>query len=108
MKDMTDRQLLSRLNGLARKERATTLVLLLYLAEVEQRELFASLGHSSMFDFVMRRLGYSESGAARRLRVARCFRDYPALVPMFRRRELSLSTVMAISGPSSSPSAWFS
>lgn len=55
---VSDRELLSRIESLARKEHATTIEILLNLNEVEQRRLHLTLGYGSMFDFAVKHLRY--------------------------------------------------
>ena len=42
-----------------------------HLREVERRQLYLTLGFSSMFDYAMRELGYSTGAAWRRLKAMR-------------------------------------
>jgi 5-methylcytosine-specific restriction endonuclease McrA len=93
---LSDRELLSKLQALARRERLTTIEILRHLNEVERRRLYAKQGFSSMFDYCTRSLRYSASAAARRIRTARCLRRYPALERLLAQREVSLSTVALI------------
>ena len=72
---LSDGELLSRVKDLVARERAVTLEILVHLIEVERRRLHVGLGYASMFEYATRHLGYSESAAARRIRVARCIRD---------------------------------
>jgi hypothetical protein len=48
---VSDRELLSRIESLARKEHATTIEILLHLNEVERRRLHLMLGYGTMFAF---------------------------------------------------------
>lgn len=68
---LSDRELLSHLQALSRRERLTTIEILKHLNEVEQRRLHVKQGFSSMFDYCTRSLRYSASAAARRRRRAR-------------------------------------
>jgi hypothetical protein len=94
---ISDRQLITRLETLAERERTTTLAVLLDLNEVERRSLHLSLGYGSLFDFATKRLRYSESAAGRRIAVARCIRKYPEMVDLLRHNEVNLSTIGLVS-----------
>ena len=96
LRELSNRQLLCRLQLAMRGERAMTIKILRHLGEIERRKLYLDLGHGSMFDYCTRRLGYSSSAAWRRIQSARCIRRYPDLLPLLHNRELSLSTITLI------------
>ena len=72
-----DKGLTEKLNTLVRKESDTTLEILTYLAELEERKLHLKLGFNSLFAFCTLRLGYSEPASNRRIKASRCIREYP-------------------------------
>ena len=94
---LSDRKLLSRLEGLVHRERTTTLNVVLHLAEVERRKLYLKLAYASMFEYCTQHLGYSVSAAGRRLQIARCARRHPELVTLLRRNQLSLMAATLVS-----------
>jgi hypothetical protein len=71
--------LLRETTEFTKQERWVTARLLVRLAAVEKRELYAPCGYSSMWDFCLGELGMSEESAGRRLWAARKCRDFPAL-----------------------------
>src|SRR5512132_478911 len=77
-------------------EHATIIRTLHYINELERRKLFLELGCSSVFDYCVRKLGYSEPGAGRRIQAARCAWRYPELFPLLREHDVSLSTLACI------------
>jgi 5-methylcytosine-specific restriction enzyme A len=93
-----DAELLSVVERLVGKENEATVGLLSYLGEVDERKLYLSLGYSSLFDFCVRRLRYSEPAAGRRVRCARVMRAYPAVRGLLLARAVSLTTVSLIAG----------
>jgi hypothetical protein len=95
---VSDSELLSRIESLARREHAATVEILLQLNEVERRRLHLTLGYGTMFDFATRHLRYSASAAGRRIQVARCTARHPELLGPLRCRELNLSTIALIAG----------
>jgi hypothetical protein len=74
---LSNQSLHENLLSLASEERRITLEVLHHLREVESRRLFATRGHSSLFEYVTRELGYSESSALRRIAAMRLLRDMP-------------------------------
>ena len=90
---LNSKDLLEQLAKLVCTENETTVQILLYLLELEKRELYLELGYSSLFDFCVRKLRYSEGAAARRIRAARTIKDYPQVYELLLSRELSLSTI---------------
>ena len=74
LKSLSDKELLSRVSDLARKERLTTLDVLFHVAEVDRRKLYLKLGYGTLFDYCARHLNYSSSSAGRRIHAARCLR----------------------------------
>jgi len=93
---ISDRELLTRVTTLARRERETTLSILLHLNEVYRRRLYLSLGYRSLFDYCVRHLGYSRSAAGRRFQTARCLREFPEVYGMLEKGDVSLSTITLV------------
>ena len=60
---LSNSELISRLESLVQTEKETTAEIIRHLAEVDSRRLYASLGYSSLFDYAVRNLGYSDSAA---------------------------------------------
>ena len=96
--ELSDRELLSRLQSRAGDEHVATVDILLYLSEVERRRLHLSLGYGTLFDFATRYLRYSASAAGRRIQVARCVARHPVLLEPLRAREVNLTTIALIAG----------
>lgn len=94
---LTDRELAVALHELAGKERASTIEILVHLAEFERRDLHLRLGYPSMFEYCTRGLGYSESSAVRRLQTARMARRFPEVYGAIERKELTVVTASMLS-----------
>jgi len=88
---VSDAALLRDLGVLVRQDRATTAQLLAHLAEVDQRRLYAPAGHSSMFQYCVHELRFSEDVACRRIHAARLARDFPVVFEMVADGRLHLS-----------------
>lgn len=96
MKDLNDQQLLEETAALVKIERQTTAKVMEYLCEIDRRELWQKEGYSSLFDFCVRYLNYSESEAGRRIHVARCVQKVEAVKPMLESNSLSLTGLSLI------------
>jgi 5-methylcytosine-specific restriction endonuclease McrA len=89
---------MSRVDALVRQERHLTLQVLHHLIEIDRRKLYLPYGYSSLFTYCVRRLGYSESAALRRVRTARCIREHPDIGDLLESGDLTLSTVSKLTG----------
>ena len=74
--------LLVGLDHLNRKERRLKVKVLLYLREIDRRDLYLEEGYSSMFDFCIKYLGYSESTAVRRIKAERALGRSKRIIKM--------------------------
>jgi hypothetical protein len=96
--NLSDTQIIKRLDTLVRKERQTTLDVLCHIIEMDRRSLYLGRGYASLYEYCTRHLGYSESAASRRIKTARCIRGFPEVYGMLSKNELNLSTVSKLSG----------
>src|SRR4051812_37446231 len=67
-KDLSDDELHRQTLFLSKKEQELTLIVLDYLAEVFRRRVFAIRGYSSLWDYCVKYLGYSEPCASLRIK----------------------------------------
>lgn len=72
---LSEDQLLTQTKAAAGTEQSATFALLEYLCEVDQRRTYASELFSSLFDYIVRGLGYSESQSAERVAAVRLMRQ---------------------------------
>lgn len=93
---LTDRALHEKLMTLSAEERRLTLEILHHLREVESRRLFATRGHSSLFEYVTRELGYSESSALRRISAMRALKGLPEMEAKVESGELKVSQLAQV------------
>src|SRR4051794_40212203 len=77
---MNDDDLLACTRELVRKSFATEAELLLHLAEIDERKLYAERAFPSMHVFCVKELGFSEGAAYNRIGVARAARRWPAVL----------------------------
>jgi hypothetical protein len=66
------------------------------LAEVEERRMYLELACSSMFVFCVKKLGFSEGEAFRRITAARLVRRFPAILDAIASGRVHLSTVVLL------------
>ncbi len=78
LNSLTDRQLLSNTENLAKQEREILVQVLWHLAEIQRRKLF-SPRYRSLFNYAVARLGYSEDQAARRIAAMRLLVELPEI-----------------------------
>jgi hypothetical protein len=77
-------------------EHASTMKMLHFLNDLERRRSYLDLGYSSVFDYCVRKIGYSSSQAGRRIQAARCCRRYPEAWGYLREREACVMTLAMI------------
>ena len=94
--NLSDSELVSRLDSIRKTERKLTIEVITQLAEMERRGLYLEMGYGSLFDYCTRRLGYSESGAVRRVRTAGCVRRFPEVLGMLRRGEVNTVVISKV------------
>ena len=88
---LSDRELLAQTSNLARVERHLQGAIIDHLAEIEARSLFLRRGYSSLFEYAVRELGYSDAAAGRRIAAMRLCADNPKTRERLRDGSLSLS-----------------
>ena len=94
--DLSDEELVSRLEAICLEGHRLMARLIVHLAEVEERRLDLRAACSSLFDFCVRRLGMSEGAAFRRINAARLVKRFPCLLARIERGELALSTLVLL------------
>ena len=95
---ISDAALTSLIINLCRKEREATHQFLRHLMEFDNRRLYVEQGYSSLYDFLTRRLGYSEGSAQRRIVGARCMREHPELEALFLDGKVTLCSIATAAG----------
>ncbi len=88
---LSDRELLRQTSTLVRHERHLQGAIIDHLAEIEARGLFLRRGCSSLFDYAVRELGYSDAAAGRRIGAVRLCADQPGARERLRDGSLTLS-----------------
>ena len=88
---LSDRELLRQTTTLVRHERHLQGAIIDHLAEIEARRLCLRRGCSSLFDYAVRELGYSDAAAGRRIGAVRLCADQPGARERLRDGSLTLS-----------------
>jgi 5-methylcytosine-specific restriction endonuclease McrA len=90
---LSDRELLSQVELLAKREREAMVALIAHLAVLEERELYLGEGCSSLFTYCTQVLHLAEYAAINRMEAARAARRYPIILEMLADGSLTLATV---------------
>lgn len=98
LKHLPNNILLTDTSNLVRREREVTAQVLWHLREIDRRKLYADLKCSSLFDYCVKKLKYSEGQASRRVNACRMLHDMPSLAKKIEEGSLNLSTVNQIAG----------
>ncbi|HEY6728965.1 MAG TPA: hypothetical protein VI197_33375 [Polyangiaceae bacterium] len=90
---LSDQALLTEFNELVRQDHHHVASLLRHIDVIDRRKLWARMGHSCLFDFLVRRYHMSEATAGKRIGAARTARRFPILFTMVARGEIHLSGI---------------
>ncbi len=93
LKHLTDKVLIEDTTILVSKEREVLVKLLHHLKEIDVRKLYSDLGYSSLFAYMTKGLGYSESAAGRRIQAARLLNSHPEIDTKIENGSLNLTNL---------------
>ncbi len=93
LRKLNDKNLLSQTKKLIAIERNCITQVLYHLKEIEERRLFSDLRFSSLFEYAVKELGYSEAAANRRIHCARLLKLIPELGEKFENGSMNLTNV---------------
>jgi len=93
---LTDQALFFDTKSLVTHERNMVLKLLYHLKEIDRRKLYSDYKCSSLFDFCVRELGYSEASAQRRIVAARMLQDIPEMGSKIASGKLTLTNISQV------------
>ena len=96
IKKLSDAELASKLNILATEERKITMEILHYLQEIETRRLHLARGFSSLIEYCIKALHYSEGAAYRRINAMRMLKAVPEVKKSLETGTLSLSNAARV------------
>ena len=90
---LTDTELIARVDILAHGERRATAELIAALEELDRRRLFLPAGYTSLFLYCTQRLRMSEGAAYSRIEAARAARRFPVILAQLANGAITLSTI---------------
>jgi hypothetical protein len=90
---LTDSDLVARVRQLASRERESMAQLIAHLVEFDMRRLFAREGYSSLWEYCVSALGFSEAEAANRIAVTRAAREFPVILELLAEGSVHLTSV---------------
>jgi hypothetical protein len=91
--ELSDADLLSRLERLAENERDGCVLLVAHLAEMERRKIYLAEGWGSLFGYCTGALRLSEHAAYTRIEGAKAARRFPAVLDLLASGSVNLTTV---------------
>jgi hypothetical protein len=94
--DVSDEALLADLAALVTADLQTTAALLAHIAEVDARALYLPAACSSMHQYCLRVLRFSEDAAFKRIRAARAARKFPQIFEAIARGLVNLTAVVLL------------
>src|SRR4051812_2587895 len=94
--ELTNSELLIRTQDLSLNERKTTTAVLWHLKEIERRRLHLEIGFSSIFEYAVKELKYSEGSASRRINAMRLLKDFSQVAPLLEDGSFNLSNLSAV------------
>ncbi len=94
--ELSNEEVRSSILKLRNFERECEVDLLFHLIELEKRDLHLAWGYSTIYNYLVNSLGYSEASASRRVRVSKLFAKYPEIARMLRSGNTNLSCISLI------------
>lgn len=96
LRNIPNDELLKHLIVLVRQEREDTAAVVEHLAEVDRRDLVQKRGYPSLFEYCVKKLGYSEPSAYHRIRAARAIKKKPDLLTLLKAGDLHLEAIVLL------------
>jgi len=93
LKTITDQLLVEKTEHLVREERELLIKVLHCLKEIDRRRLYSELGYKSLFEFAVKKLGYPEDQAYRRLSAMRLLKEIPQIEDKINAGEITLTHI---------------
>ncbi|HWU44888.1 MAG TPA: HNH endonuclease signature motif containing protein [Bdellovibrio sp.] len=97
LKKLKNWELESQLKNLVAKERRLLHIILEHIKEVDIRKLYVERAYSSLFEYLVKELGYSGSAAMRRIDAAKLLREIPSVSEKIQEGSLNLSQIGELS-----------
>jgi hypothetical protein len=94
LKSVSNIDLTNQLKKMVAQEQDLTITILQFINEVDARGLHLELAYSTITEYCIHELGYGESSAWRRVRVARAIKEIPEVYDLLIQRKISFSAVL--------------
>jgi len=98
LSNLTDQSLHGQLKDFVSQERSLLTTVLEHLLEVERRRLYSDFKRSSLFDYAVNELGYSEDQAHRRIQAMRLMKTVPEVKEKLNSGALTLTNAAKAQG----------
>ena len=95
-KMLSDEMLVENIKQEVARERKATIAVIECLEEIESRRLYSKYGYSTLWEFVVKELGYDSGSAQRRINAMRISRVVPEVKEALTSSVLCLSTISMI------------
>jgi hypothetical protein len=93
LRELSDQELLAATENLVRSERAILTQVLHHLREINCRRMFSDLGFRSLFEYSVKKLGYPEDQAYRRINAMRLLDAIPEIESKINDGSVTLTTL---------------
>jgi hypothetical protein len=93
---LSDHELHERTVTIAKEEQRLTLLTIRHLHEVSRRRLFSKRGYSSIFDYAVKALGFSDPAASERVQAMRLLDAVPEVEARIEKGEMTPSSAAAV------------
>jgi hypothetical protein len=93
LNNISDEHLLERTEKLVAQEREILVDVLRHLQEIERRKLYSALRYTSLFDYAVKKLKYSEDRAWRRVSAMRLMTEVPEMAEKLNSGSLTLTNI---------------
>jgi hypothetical protein len=91
LQTLSNELLVERFGKLVRTERKISHLVIACIAEVETRKIYLDRAYPSLFEYLTKEFGYSESAAYRRISAARLLRQVPEIAQKIEEGRINLS-----------------
>jgi 5-methylcytosine-specific restriction endonuclease McrA len=94
LRHLPDQTLVREFKSAVAHDCQSSALVIAYLAEVDARRLYAPAGYSSLFEYCVREVHFSEDVAYKRIQVARAARQFPSIYDLLADGRLHLTAVV--------------
>src|SRR6266704_4716940 len=93
LRSLKDFELNNRIKDLAAQERKLLQSILVHIAEVDRRQLHLRMAYPSLFEYLIKEIGYSAGAAQRRIDAARLIQRVPEVANQIEAGSINLSQI---------------